>query len=234
MPQPSGSEQVAAGSQQGGRVDKALCLDYTAWSHLESEEGGGMANRQQEIIAAAAKVFKDKGYHAATTRDIAAEVGIQQASLYYYISSKEELLYLVVREPIRRLYDQVEQIVKAEMPTRDKIVRAIQAHLAAFDANYPHMFVYVQELQNLLATLQDKIRESPRHYQHLWEEILRQGVTRGDLRSDLDIQAMVFMIMGMCNWLHRWYRKGGRLDTGTLAMQYASAILEGILPREDP
>ncbi len=65
-----------------------------------------MSKREQEIIAAAAKVFKEKGYHAATTRDIAAEVGIQQATLYYYISSKEELLYLVVREPIVRLFSQ--------------------------------------------------------------------------------------------------------------------------------
>src|SRR6266851_4089855 len=102
-----------------------------------------MSKREQEIIAAAAKVFKEKGYHAATTRDIAAEVGIQQAALYYYISSKDE--------------------------------RAIHAHLAAFDENYPHMFVYVQELPNLIDTLQGKIRESPAHYQHLWEAILQQG-----------------------------------------------------------
>ena len=187
-----------------------------------------MSKREQEIIAAAAKVFKEKGYHAATTRDIAAEVGIQQATLYYYISSKEELLYLVVREPIVRLFHQVEEIVKASVPTRTKIERAIHAHLAAFDENYPHMFVYVQELPNLIDTLQDKIRESPAHYQHLWEAILQQGIAAGELRADLDVTAMVLMIMGMCNWLHRWYRKGGRLDTETLARQYARAILDGI------
>jgi hypothetical protein len=39
------------------------------------------------------------------------------------------------------------------------------------------------------------------------------------------------MILGMCNWMFRWYRKGGRLDTATLARQYASAILDGIVPR---
>ena len=190
-----------------------------------------MTKREQEIIAAAAKVFKEKGYHAATTRDIAAEVGIQQATLYYYISSKEELLYLVVREPIVRLYDQVEEIVKASLPSRAKIERAIHAHLAAFDENYPHMFVYVQELPNLIDTLQDKLRESPRRYQQLWEEILQQGITAGELRADLDVTATVFMVMGMCNWLHRWYRKGGRLDTATLARQYASAALDGITAR---
>ena len=190
-----------------------------------------MTKREQEIIAAAAQVFKEKGYHAATTRDIAAAVGIQQATLYYYISSKEELLYLVVREPIVHLYDQVEEIVKASLPSRTKIERAMHAHLAAFDESYPHMFVYVQELPNLIDTLQDKIRESPSRYQHLWEEILQQGVSAGALRADLDVPATVLMIMGMCNWLHRWYRKGGRLDTATLARQYASTILDGMTIR---
>ena len=190
-----------------------------------------MTKREQEIVAAAAKVFKEKGYHAATTRDIAAEVGIQQATLYYYITSKEELLYLVVREPITRLYDQVEAIVKAHTPVRTKIAQAMRAHLAAFDESYPHMFVYVQELPNLIGALQDKIRESPERYQHLWEDILQQGIAAGELRTDLDVSATVLMIMGMCNWLHRWYRKGGRLDTETLAQQYASALLDGITPR---
>lgn len=193
-----------------------------------------MSKRQQEIITAAAKVFKEKGYHAATTRDIAAEVGIQQATLYYYISSKEELLYLVVREPIVQLYEQVETIVKAAIPVRTKVEQALRAHLAAFDANYPHMFVYVQELQNLVNVLQDKLRESPRHYQDLWEEILSQGIQAGELRSDLDVPAVVFMILGMCNWLHRWYRKGGRLNTEMLAMQYASALLDGIVVPTQP
>lgn len=190
-----------------------------------------LAKREQAIIAAAAQVFKDKGYHAATTRDIAAAVGIQQASLYYYISSKEELLYLVVREPIVRLYSQVEEIVKASLPTRAKIERAMHAHLAAFDENYPHMFVYVQELPHLVATLQETVRDIPERYQRLWEELLQQGLAAGELRADLDVTATVFMIMGMCNWLHRWYRKGGRLDTETLARQYASALLDGIMAR---
>lgn len=193
-----------------------------------------MSKREREIIAAAAQVFKEKGYHAATTRDIAAEVGIQQATLYYYISSKEELLYLVVREPIVRLYDQVEAIGKSAAPTRVKIERALQAHLVAFDANYPHMFVYVQELPHLLNTLHDKIRESPWHYQHLWEAIVQQGIDRGELRAALDVPTTVFMILGMCNWMHRWYRRGGRLDIEALAQQYASAILDGIVVPTPP
>jgi AcrR family transcriptional regulator len=190
-----------------------------------------MSNREQEIIAAAARVFKEKGYHAATTRDIAAAVGIQQASLYYYISSKEELLYLVVREPIMRLYAEVEAIVKADWPARVKVERGIQAHLAAFDESYPHMFVFLQELDNVLQALQDKVRELPKRYQRLWEELLRQGMARGELRADLHVTTTAFMILGMCNWMFRWYHQGGSLDTAALAKQYASAILDGLATR---
>ncbi len=189
-----------------------------------------MSNREQEIIAAAADIFKEKGYQAATTRDIASAVGIQQATLYYYVSSKEELLYLVVREPMSQLYAKVEDIMKASLPTRVKIERGLQAHLAAFDENYPHMFVFVQELPNVVHALKDRLREFPHDYQRLWEDILQQGVDNGELREALDVVATTFMILGMCNWMCRWYRKGGRLDTTALAEQYASAILDGIVP----
>jgi AcrR family transcriptional regulator len=190
-----------------------------------------MSKREDEIVAAAAAIFKEKGYQAATTRDIASAVGIQQATLYYYVSSKEELLYLVVREPIAQLYAEVETIMKASWPARVKIERGLQAHLAAFDENYPHMFVFVQELHNVVQALQDRLRDFPRRYQYLWEDILRQGVTAGELREDLDVESTTLMILGMCNWMFRWYRKGGRLDTATLARQYASALLDGIVPR---
>ena len=190
-----------------------------------------MSKREHEIIAAAAAIFKEKGYQAATTRDIAAAVGIQQATLYYYVKSKEELLYLVVREPIDRVYRQVETIMKASLPARVKIEQGIGAHLAAFDDNYPHMLVFVQELHNVMQVLRDRLEDFPRRYQRLWEDILRQGVTAGELRPELDITATALMILGMCNWMFRWYRKGGRLDAQTLAKQYAESILDGLTAR---
>jgi hypothetical protein len=53
----------------------------------------------------------------------------------------------------------------------------------------------------------------------------------GELRADLDVTATTFMILGMCNWTFRWYRPGGSLDMQTLARQYASAMLDGLLAR---
>ena len=67
-----------------------------------------------DIVSAAAKVFRTKGYHAATVRDIADEVGILKGSLYHHFDSKEDLLYLVVKEPIAQMYRTISEIAAAD------------------------------------------------------------------------------------------------------------------------
>ena len=73
-------------------------------------------SKEQEIITVAARLFKEKGYRATTLEDIAAAVGMLKGSLYYYIQSKEELLYIVVREPVRQIYSKLEEIVNSDAP----------------------------------------------------------------------------------------------------------------------
>ena len=82
-----------------------------------------------DIVSAAAKVFRTKGYHAATVRDIADEVGLLKGSLYHHFDSKEELLYLVVKEPIAQMYRTMAEIAAADGRAVDKLRRAISAHL---------------------------------------------------------------------------------------------------------
>jgi AcrR family transcriptional regulator len=77
-----------------------------------------------EIIAAAAKVFQTKGYHAATVQDIADAVGILKGSLYHHVKSKEDLLYLIVKEPIARIYERMAEIVASELPDCGLDIRA--------------------------------------------------------------------------------------------------------------
>ena len=84
----------------------------------------------EDIVAAAAKVFRTKGYHAATVRDIADEVGILKGSLYHHFDSKEELLYLVVKEPIAQMYRTINEIAAAVMVIPFSFSRSIQSVVA--------------------------------------------------------------------------------------------------------
>src|SRR5262245_38456486 len=99
----------------------------------------------EEIVAAAARVFRSKGYQAATVQDIADAVGILNGSLYHHCKSKADLLYLIVKEPIVRIYARVAEITASDLPARERLRLAIQAHLEAFDQHYPHLFVALRE-----------------------------------------------------------------------------------------
>src|SRR5579875_524409 len=98
-----------------------------------------------DIVAAAAKVFRTKGYHAATVQDIADEVGILKGSLYHHLDSKEELLYLVVKEPSTQMYRTTGGIASGTAKAAATLRRAITAHPWAFARHCAHLFVFLRE-----------------------------------------------------------------------------------------
>ena len=189
------------------------------------------APKEQEIITVAAQLFKAKGYRATTLEDIAAAVGMLKGSLYYYIRSKEELLYLVVRDPIRQAYNTMEEIVRSDAPVTTKISQAIANHMAVFHEHYPHIAVYLHDFHNLAQKLQQNAIETPKNYQRLWAELLQQGVDTGELRADLDIKVTGYAILGMCNWVYRWYNPEGAFSAEAIADIFTKLALEGLTRR---
>jgi AcrR family transcriptional regulator len=186
------------------------------------------ASKEQEIISVAARLFKERGYRATTLEDIAAAVGMLKGSLYYYIRSKEELLYLVVRDPIRQAYSKLEEIVHSDDPVRLKIAQAIANHMTVYHQHYPHIAVYLHDYHHLMEKLQDNVIETPKHYHRLWAALIQQGIAAGDLRQDLDVKVACYAILGMCNWVYRWYNPEGKLPPEDVAMIFTRMVLEGL------
>jgi AcrR family transcriptional regulator len=187
--------------------------------------------RTKEIIAAAAKLFKEKGYHATTIQDVADDVGMLKGSLYYHIKSKEELLYLVTQEPIRELIERQKKLMESRLSPQQKIVNFIRSHLQAFDENYPHMFVFLQEKASLAGPVQAEVAGIDFRYETLLEAILQEGMERGIFRQELDLKMMAFSVLGMCNWMFKWYSKGGRLSIDAIAHNMAEIVLNGLTTR---
>jgi len=181
-----------------------------------------------DIVSAAAKVFRTKGYHAATVRDIAEEVGILKGSLYHHFESKEALLYLVVKEPIAQMYRTIAEIAVAKAPASEKLRRAISAHLEAFHRHYPHLFVYLREREAVKRRFREKIGFSPKEYERCWQQSLREGIESGEFRPDLDIQVASYGLLGMLNWLYKWYDPKGRLSVQEVAEQFTALALAGL------
>lgn len=181
-----------------------------------------------EIVAAAAKVFRTKGYHAATVRDIAEEVGILKGSLYHHFESKEALLYLVVKEPIAQMFRRMGEIAAADGSATEKLRQGIFAHLEAFERHYPHLFVYLREREAVKRRFREMIGFSPKAYERLWQQILREGVASGEFRADLDIPVTSYGLLGMLNWSYKWYDPQGRMRICQVAEEFAALALAGL------
>ena len=186
------------------------------------------ASRERDIVATAARLFKEKGYRATTLEDIAAAVGMLKGSLYYYIRSKEELLYLVVRDPIREVYSELEAIVAADLPFTEKIAQAIANHMTVFHLHYPHIAVYLHDYRHLTDKLEQNVIETPKQYQRLWDTLLRQGIAAGEIRNDVDVTMAGYALLGMCNWAYRWYNPAGRLSPQEVANVFTKIALQGL------
>lgn len=190
--------------------------------------GTRRARERAEIRDAAARVFRRRGYGAATVEDVASELGILKGSLYHYIKSKQELLYDVVVGPLREANRAIDQVC-AEGGTVDaRIRKAIVAHVEVIHDQYPGLSIALLERLELPEEQLGEIRMLHRGYQENWTSLIREGAESGVLKAELDPGLTTLAILGMLNWATQWYRQDGRATPGEIGMVFASVALDGI------
>lgn len=186
-------------------------------------------SRQDDVYAAAARLFAEKGYHATRIQDIADELGMLKGSLYYYFSSKEDLLIKITQGHIGKIYHAIKAIVETGYPSKQKLLLAIDEHLRMF---LEHVHVYTifakENLEEIDPKLAALVRDMNRTYQELWEQMLQDGVDKGDFRADLNPHVMMRAILAMCNYTSAWYKPTGDISERELARQFADLIMQGV------
>ncbi|MGH7005897.1 MAG: TetR/AcrR family transcriptional regulator [Alphaproteobacteria bacterium] len=153
--------------------------------------------RRREIMDAAAEVFARKGYHAATTRDIADRLGMQPGSLYYYFESKEAALEEICRIGGTEFGDNLEAIVATGAPTRDLIRQAIGKHLQGDRRHYVTCFAHDRRF--LPAEVLPEMNRLARRYTRQWEDVFRRGIGRGEVQAGLDCRLAATTVVALCN-----------------------------------
>jgi TetR/AcrR family transcriptional regulator, cholesterol catabolism regulator len=190
--------------------------------------GRAARNRDEEVYAAALRLFTEKGYHATSMQDIAAAVGLYKGSLYHYIGGKEELLARVFERGMGSLLDEVEAIVADSSLAASRQLRLIlRAHVAAVATNREALTVYLHEFRALAGEALDSVREQRERYRRLVEAVVERGVRSGEFGA-VDEAIATLGVLGMCNWIVQWYRPGGRLRPAQIADQFADILLRGL------
>jgi AcrR family transcriptional regulator len=182
---------------------------------------------RDDILDAAAQVFREKGFHGASMADIAESVNLQKASLYHHVSSKQDILLELLERALSMLDDEISSVSKQALPADQKLRQMIRAYLQAL-AEYPDLSsVLLFEHRSL-----DK-KAHARHVPHrdrfegLWRDVVNEG-RRAKLFDCPDSGLVVRAIMGTMNWTLTWYRPDGSQSITRIADEYADLFLNGL------
>src|SRR5688572_2778006 len=148
----------------------------------------GQRRRTAEIIDAAANVFARRGFHGASTQDIADVLGVRQASLYYYFPSKEVALEMVCARGVDGFVAAAISVTEAPGSASRKLTGLIASHLSPLRDRGDYMQVFLNERRHLPAESRRRIGRHSRAIERIFEDVLRAGVEGGEFRSDTDVR----------------------------------------------
>ena len=190
-----------------------------------------MANLE-EIIAAAAKVFQTKGYHAATVQDIADAVGILKGSLYYYISTKEDLLFWLLEEvhvDVQRILEEVEALDGLDPLAR--LHEYVRRQVEYNASNLAKISVYYHDIEQLGDERREDIKGRRKAHERFVTTMIKDAQARNEVDPGADPRVLANCVFAVIIWIYRWYRPGGRVKRDELASLLADFAVGGLSSR---
>ncbi len=161
-----------------------------------------LEERERVILDAAARLFASSGFHATSTRSIAASAGVSEGTVFHYFRSKNDLMLAI----LDRFYNGVlnpgaAQILDTVMDTRERLLALGLAHTRALAADSALMMRLLQVYVGVQLDFMDQNEESPlrelnRSYVGYFDRILREGIERGDLRRELELRPLRDLFFG--------------------------------------
>ncbi|HZP44208.1 MAG TPA: TetR/AcrR family transcriptional regulator [Candidatus Binataceae bacterium] len=176
-------------------------------------------NRRELLLDAAARLFSDEGFHAASMRDIAKAAGMLSGSIYYHFESKEELLLAIYEEGARRLAEAVENAIARETDPWARLEAACAAHLGGLIAHRDYARVMIQTPPDAGGSVESRIRDLRRRYEARFRALIEALPAPGDI----DRRYLRMLLFGALNWSPVWFRPE-RDSPETVAKQFIAML----------
>ena len=185
------------------------------------------SGRRQALIAAAARHFRDKGFDATTTRDIASATGMQSGSPFYHFKSKHELLFAIMEAGMQHAHRSQQAVLAAlpaDTPARDVLQALVLNHLyVLWLPGNDFVPVMVHEWRSLTDGNRQQVQALKDSYEQAWRTVLQQLADAGQLGTDPSLVRS--MLFGVMHGSLRWFKPQGRLSLEALAQQCVSAMV---------
>lgn len=186
--------------------------------------------RQAAIVAAAAQLFEQKGYHDTGMDDIAEAVGLRKPTLYHYVRSKAEIIVWIHDDVMGRLLEKLETNVAEGIEPREGLRQVVADILEIMDTKPGYLRVFFEHHREIPEPLRTKATRSRDRYQWLVESLIQDGIRRGTFRK-VPVRVATLALFGITNWSYQWYHPGGDLSYLEIADELLDVFLKGVEPR---
>ncbi len=183
--------------------------------------------RRAEILHAALRAFRERGYHVTTLDDIAARLGVRKTALYHYFPDKEALLYACHREGLEEVEGIIAEARRHSPRCADQLAYAIREHVRVMTDTLEGSSLAF-EVSALSPKHRAEVIAARDRYERALRDVVRRGVATGEFRA-VDPKLAVFAILGSINWIARWYSLDGSVRPPELGAQFADHLVRGLM-----
>lgn len=202
-------------------------------SSARAEGGADYVAKRRELLRIAAKLFKEQGYQSTRLADIGREAGLDRATVYYYVGSKEELFRETVEGVLdTNMAEAARLLADTSLSWVERLHAIYVGLMVSYEENYPATFVYIQEQMHQMGAEETAwardIMKKTRSFDSTLIHFIQEAVAAGDLRSDVPPRLIENALFGMLNWTHRWFVPGKGMTGREIAETFWSIFIDGM------
>jgi len=197
---------------------------------VRSQRGAGRALKRDAVILAAARAFRQRGYHNTSLDDLAASLKVTKPTLYLYVPSKEAILFECFRAGLAQIQATLKECENAAGPARERLFAFIRGYAAAIVGDFGWCMLRAED-QHLGAAMSRRIKLLKAGIDKRMRALIDAGVADGSIRA-CDTKMTAFALAGALNWMGHWYREDATLRPGQIADRFIDVFNRGLRGRD--
>jgi AcrR family transcriptional regulator len=186
--------------------------------------------KREAVIGAAARAFKERGYHNTSLDDIAALLHVTKPTIYHYVENKEQILFECFRTGLDQIRAAFGAVRRPDAPARERLELVIRRYAAAVTSEFGWCMVRAED-QDLSPAMSGQVKTLKSEIDQGIRRLLREGREDGSIRADVDPKMTAFALAGALNWIAHWYRSDATLTPDEIADRFVVLFVDGLRPR---
>ncbi|HET9773244.1 MAG TPA: TetR/AcrR family transcriptional regulator [Acidimicrobiia bacterium] len=181
---------------------------------------------KDRILAAAAQLFAEKGYHGTGMGDLEQAVNLRRGALYYHIGNKESLLYEISLSLVAEMQRLADEVEAADITADEKLRLLARGLMRMIGERQAEITVFYREWSWLTGERREQVLAARDHFEGVWRKLLVEGAAEGTFVDKPPV--LVKGILGVVNYSYLWFRSSGSMTADAVADEFVDMILYGI------